>query len=306
MAAAARALRPDLIHAHGTEGAHLMAARRSGLPHVVTVQGLYSFLNPILKTPWYGRQSLIAWLEKHTVCRTRYAIAKSAFVMDLLRQKYPHLRLIQIPNTYDPACLALPPIAKEPFALAYVGTMNPWKGVHLLAQAVVLLAGRFPQLSLRLIGGGREDAAYWQSQEEILRQALGARLQILGQLPRAQVLELVARSAVLVAPSLWEMFGNQVVEALLLRTKCVVSSGTALAENIERFGNGSVFRNGDAADLATQIEQTLRRPAGAEAEEARVRIIAYMQPARVAQATLQVYRQVLCDAGVPVGSVVSP
>jgi glycosyltransferase involved in cell wall biosynthesis len=299
-------LRPNLIHAHGTEGAHVVAARRSGLPHVVTVQGLYSHLNPILKTPWYGRQAFIAWLENYTLRRTRFAIAKSGFVMDLLRQRFPRLQLFQIPNTYDPACLALPPVAKEPFSLVYVGTMNPWKGVHLLAQAVAQLAARFPQLSLRLIGGGREDAAYWRPQEDLLRKALGSRLKIMYQLPRPQVLEFVARSAVLVAPSLWEMFGNQIIEALLVRTPCVVSSGTALAESIERFGNGSVFRNGDVADLAAQIEQALRRPAGVEVEEARARIIAYMQPARVAQATLQVYRQVLCEAGVPAGTVVVP
>lgn len=297
MAAAARALHPDVVHAHGTEGAHLVAARRSDLPHVVTVQGLYSYLNPILQTPWYGRQSFIAWLENYTLRRTRFAIAKSGFVMDLLRQRFPHLQVFQIPNTFDPACLALPPVAKEPFSLVYVGTMNPWKGVHLLAQAVAQLARRFPQLSLRLIGGGREDTAYWRPQEEVLRRALGTRLQILDQLPRTQVLEHVARSAVLVAPSLWEMFGNQVIEALLLRTTCVVSSGTALAENIQRFGNGVIFRNGDAADLAARIEEVLQRPAGVEAEAAREKVSAYLQPARVALDTFQVYQQVLGIGG---------
>ncbi len=298
MAAATCALRPDVVHAHGTEGAYLLAARRTRLPHVVTVQGLFSYLNPILKTPWYGRQAFIAWLENYTLRRTQFAIAKSGFVMELLRQRFPHLRLFQIPNTYDPACLALPAVAREPFSLVFVGTMSPWKGVHLLAQAVAQLAERFPQLTLRMIGGGPEvNSAYWRGQEQVLRATLGARLQILGQLPWVQVLEHVAKSAVLVAPSLWEMFGNQVIEALLLRTPCVVSSGTALAENIQRFGHGLIFRNGDATDLAARLEDLLQRPDGAGAEMAREQVSAYLHPVRVARETERVYQQVLGIGG---------
>ena len=103
----------------------------------------------------------------------------------------------------------------------------------------------------------------------------------------------MARATALVAPSRSEMFGNQLIESLLVGTHVLASENTALAENIRRFGNGTLFRWNDATDLAEKAVAVLQRTEGPEPSSAREKVCRALDPERVARAHLEVYRQVL-------------
>lgn len=293
LASRLRQLHPDLVHAHGTEDAHLLAAQRSGLPYVVTAQGVHCIINPILQRPWWHRQKVIEFLERRALRRARHLIAKSDYIGEKLQALFPNLTIHRIPNTFDPAVAALSPVPKISRQMAFVGTLDERKGLHLLRAALESIHERFPDLSLKVIGSGRGETDYAKREELALKRLLGSRCDFAGRLAHLDAVRLVAAAHVLIAPSLEEMFGNQVIEALLVRTHCLVSSQTAMAENILRFGNGTIFQNGHAADLAEQLSSVLQTTAFPEADGARARILEYMAPERVAAAHAEVYGKVL-------------
>ncbi len=293
LAARLRRLQPDIVHAHGTEGAHVLAAQRSGLPYVVTAQGLYGIINSLLKLPWWHRQKVIEFLEWRALSRARHVIAKSAYIAEKLQQLYPHLVLHRIPNTFDPAIAALPSLPRKKNKLIFVGTLDERKGLDLVLEALPRIQGVQEDVSLQVIGAGRGGSDYIRKVEAGLVGLMGSRCEFSGRLPHLEVARAIASAAVLVAPSREEMFGNQVIEALLVGTPCVVSSETAMAENIHRFGNGHVFQNGHAADLAEKVLAVLASGSTPEAKSAQGKIVDYMAPERVAAAHLDVYRTIL-------------
>jgi glycosyltransferase involved in cell wall biosynthesis len=291
-----RELCPDVVHAHGTEEAHLMAAQRSGFPCVVTIQGAFFIINELMPPGRFSRQKLVELTEAWSLKRAKHVIAKSDYVRERLARRFPQLDLHLIPNTFDPALLQVDRTQKQPDTLVYVGTMDRRKGIHVLRAALETINAEFPRLKLWMIGGMGE-ADYTEHEQAALRKLFGERVTFFGTLPHVETVQKVAGATCLVAPSLEEMFGNQVIEALLGETHCLVSSGTAMAENVKRFGNGTVFGNGNSEDLAEKIRKVLTTKIFPESGAARQRIIEYMNPEKVARKHFEIYQSLVVNKG---------
>ncbi len=289
-----RAASPDVVHAHGTENAYGWAALRTRLPHCITAQGLYFQILPMLgRRPTWGERFLRT-SENLVWRRERFAVAKSEYVRDALAAEYPHLDITLIPNTYEPA-LDAPLAPRNGRAVAFVGSIDERKGVHLLAEAMARVSETVPDAILHIAGNAPEAAAtgYAADQLRRLRGILGDRLVLHGKLPSRDLFALLDRCQALAAPSLEEMFGNQLVEGLMRGCRGIVSEGTALAENVRRFGNGVAVPRGDAAALADALRETLLHPpADEERESARARIRDYMSPDAVAPKYEALYRRI--------------
>jgi glycosyltransferase involved in cell wall biosynthesis len=294
LARRARALGPNIVHGHGTEDAYSLAAQQTGLPNIITAQGLFFLINRKVKPPLLSRQRAVEFTEWLAFKRARHVIAKSNYVAEALEAQFPHLILHAIPNTFDERLLAIDE-AKRPNSLVYVGTISPWKGIHILRDALVQVRCQIPEVSLDVAGNATNGASpYEVEQRRLLGEILGDRVVFHGQLDLFDLGRLVASSIAIVAPSLEDMFGNQVVESLLVRTHAIVAEGTALAENVSRFGNGTVVPTRDPGALAKAIIKAVTEPiSAAKAEQGRDAIAAAFGPANVAQLHYEVYQQVL-------------
>lgn len=292
---AAAAFGADMVHAHGTEFAYALAAQDTRLPHVITAQGLMFEIIPRLRPGLFSWLRIIRWHEHRALCRARHVIAKSDMVAAALQKRYPHLSLHRIPNTFDPRLTAIRETRRSD-TLVFVGTLNPNKGIHLLRAALDRVLPDIPEIKLWIVGdlAGNGDA-YEQREIASLRRLLGNRLTTFGRVDGMDVARIVARATALVAPTRWEMFGNQFIEALLVGTHGIVTEGTALAENARRYGNASVVPQGDPDALAGAILDVLRRATFPERDIARDRIRADMSPDPVARAHAAVYREVMAS-----------
>src|SRR5207247_2470246 len=135
---------------------------------------------------------------------------------------------------------------------------------------------------------------YETAPKRLLQETLGDRVTFRGQLGVIELGRLVASSMALVAPSLEDMFGNQLVEALLLQTHGIVAEGTALSENVRRFGNGTIVPREDPEALANAILKALIEPiSGAKVQQTRDAAVAAFAPSTVANLHYQVYEQIL-------------
>lgn len=295
MASYVKKLRPDIVHAHGTEAAYALAAIRTGLPFCVTAQGLMFQIIPTLgrKPGWNMR--FIRMSEHYAWKRTKYAIAKSEYVGDALAKEYPHLDLTLIPNTYQPELDGelKPKTGKK---LAFVGTIDERKGVHLIAEAMKEVVKSHPDVELHIVGNQPEGTGSPYAIEQIasLRQTLGERLVLHGKLASPALFAVLDECVALLAPSLEEMFGNQLIEGLMRGCHGIVAEGTALAENVRRFGNGSICHQGSACSLAESVVRVLDVLYDhTGAEDARAKIREYMCPETVAGTHDGLYRRVL-------------
>jgi glycosyltransferase involved in cell wall biosynthesis len=70
-----------------------------------------------------------------------------------------------------------------------------------------------------------------------------------------------------------------------------------MAENVKRFGNGTVFGNGNSEDLAEKIRKVLTTKIFPESGAARQRIIEYMNPEKVARKHFEIYQSLVVNKG---------
>jgi glycosyltransferase involved in cell wall biosynthesis len=285
-------IQPDFVHAHGTEEAAAFAAALSRRPAAVTFQGVFALMNKILPPRLISRESLQELAEKIAVRKLKHGIVKSDYGKREIAAIFPHLHLHAIPNTYIPPLVA-PSFTKPADDIVFAGTIVPRKGVHVLVEAIRALAPKRPRLRLHMFGNKDAPGIYEETQLGALRSILGDRLILHGIAPKAELDATLAACRILAAPSFEEMFGNQVIEALLVGTHVVVSAGTPMEENVRRFGNGTVFAMGNAEELANAIESALDTYSARSAEAAIANIFEYMSPQRVAEKHLETYESII-------------
>jgi glycosyltransferase involved in cell wall biosynthesis len=143
--------------------------------------------------------------------------------------------------------------------IAFIGTLAPHKGAHVLLQAwsrvPVALRERG---SLVLWGPKAHNPAYVHELEQL---ALAAGAVLAGKLDRREVARALARTDLLVMPSIWyENSPLIILEALATRTPIAVSDLGGMAELVEPGVTGYHFRVGDAGDLAALLARVLGRP----------------------------------------------
>lgn len=121
---------------------------------------------------------------------------------------------------------------KEPL-IFYVGHLSQEKGVAELADAAQMLLPHFPQWRIVFAGAarpGKNDTAYARRVYKML-QPLGKQAVFLGHQPNEKIMELYARSAIAVVPSIvQEPAGRAAIEAITAGCALVTSGHGALAE----------------------------------------------------------------------------
>jgi len=295
--------RPDVVHAHGTEDAYALGAEACGKPCVITAQGCFFIINRELPPRLISRERVVQLTEWLALRRAKHVIAKSTYVRDELARAFPHLTIHEIPNTIDPCLLEIPiNRERESGSFAFVGTVVPRKGVHLIADALSIVQRDDPKVFARMklnIFGDRpgRESDYETDCKKRLRELLGDRVTFRGTIPALEVAEELSHTETLLAPSLEEMFGNQFIEAAAVGTEAIVSEGTAMAENARSLGTGRVIARNDSSALAHAIREAVSNPAGRnERERWRKELGVLFGPETVAAKHRQLYVDLLQGA----------
>jgi len=135
------------------------------------------------------------------------------------------------------------------FAL-FAGKLEPFKGVLTLLKAWTQLEEHIP---LKIVGRG--------PLETNLKSKMPQRVELLGSLPREEVIRLMQEAAVVIFPSEWyEGFPMTITEAFATGTAVIASRLAAMAEIVRDGDSGWHFRPGDWIDLAAKVAGAWANP----------------------------------------------
>jgi glycosyltransferase involved in cell wall biosynthesis len=147
------------------------------------------------------------------------------------------------------------PAGAEPYLL-YVGRLDGPKGVHVLLDAMKILAAR-PGVTvprLKLAGAGHTGSYVDGLHRTVAEAKLEDRIEFLGSQPAETIAELMRGALASLMPALWyENLPNSVVESLASGCPVISSDIGSLAYTITDDKDGLLFPPGDAGALADAI-----------------------------------------------------
>lgn len=285
-----RDLRPDVFHMD-EEPYNLATWHALRLGAAVNARNVFfTWQNLHRRYPWPFRA-----FETSCYHLAAYAIAGNQSAGQVLRDKGYRGQLAVIPQFGVDPDLYMPaaPAQHDTFVIGYAGRLVAEKGIAILLTACARLPA--PNWTLHLLGDGPDRGRF-----EALAATLGIsdRVHFLGRRPSTQVTSFYHTLDVLVLPSLsrpnWiEQFGRVLVEAMACGVPVIGSNSGEIPYVIDNAG--MVVPEQDADALGDALAALASNPAqrAALAERGRARVLAHYTQARIAQATAQVYREML-------------
>jgi len=227
-------------------------------------------------------------LEAQCYPRLDGLVANSEGTLEAIRTTFggPNLRLV-LPNGVDLERFRVR--SREPDVdVIYTGSLDAWKGVDVLVDALALLPAR---VRLRLVGFG-EPPVVEATLARARDRGLGDRLEFFGYRPHQEIPDLLARArTVVVATSGRSVEGRRftcpmkLLEALAAARPVVAPDLPSIREHVEHEREALLFEDGDSESLAAAIQRLLGDGSLADRLGAagRARAEAYAWPRRAAR-----------------------
>ena len=234
------------------------------------------------------------WGQAWALRQADYALAGTDDAAEVLRRKGYQGPLATIPQFGTDGRLFQPPASRPDrhFTIGYIGRIVPEKGVNILLRAAAQLDG---ECCLRLVGGG---SAVAEARALAASLGMGERVSFAGQLPSADLPPEYHKIDALVLPSLtrsnWkEQFGRVLVEAMASGVPVIGSDSGAIPSVVG--GAGLIVPEGDVAALARALRELRDQPGLREGlvDKGRKRFLAHFTHESVAEATVEVYQNLL-------------
>jgi glycosyltransferase involved in cell wall biosynthesis len=280
--AAGAGFRPDLLYERYSpfSAAGGWAARRLGIPHVLEVNA------PLA---WEGRTYRKQALSEAAEALEEAAFATAPRIVAVSRELglrlqeggVPGERILVVPNGVDtslfqPEGEVLPAELSAEVVVGFVGSLKPWHGLDLLANAFDRVAGEDPRFHLLVVGNGPEAGCV----SDLAARHRG-RVTHVPEVQHRDIPAYLRRMDVAVAPypALEGFYYSplKVLEYMASGRAVVASAVGQLRDLLEPDVTGVLVPPGDPEALATALRRLADHPGertalgGAAAEEARRR-----------------------------------
>ena len=142
----------------------------------------------------------------------------------------------------------------EPQTIICVGRLSPEKGQSGLLKVFASLLKKHPELRLRLVGDGPDQAMLENLGQDL---GVGSSVSFLGRLSEEHTLAEIAQSDLLVLPSFMEGLPIVLMEAMALGVPVVASRVAGIPELVEDGTTGLLFAPSDWDGFEDQVERLL-------------------------------------------------
>lgn len=278
-------IKPDVVHAWGTELIYPAALQDFKGPTMLSMQGVLTEYQRIGGLPSDWRWKKMISTEPAMIRSASIVTSESQWGIDRVKEIDPEadVRMVEYgvhPSFYD---LEWNPDPARPYAL-YVGGGGTRKGLDVLIEAMKLLPNR--QWELRLAGDSSMQAAC---------DAAGIKsVRCLGMLPWADMKTQLQGAWCSVLPTRGDTSPNSVKEARVIGVPVVTTLNGGQAGYIRDGVNGRIVNPLDAEHLAAALDDVMsshdRATTLGKGRHAEDR--AYLHPRRTAEGFVEIYRQV--------------
>jgi glycogen(starch) synthase len=174
--------------------------------------------------------------------------------------------IVTVHNGIDPKIVAeekkekfvLPPQLANGRFILNIGTFEHKKGQDILLAAFELVADKFPDVMLVLIGSSGETGE--SIRKTVCGMKSGQRVRMYENVPRNRIWTFLQGATILAMPSRREPFGIAILEAGLLRKPVVAARVGGIPEIITANETGRLVETEDAKALADEITYLLEHP----------------------------------------------
>ena len=239
-------IKPDVVHAWGTEQGAALVANRLGYPRVVTIQGLISWYEKVVPLPWLVRLSGV--LERASLPKANVVTTEARFTVDWLRRHYPRVRVEQIEHAPDPifhTVIRQPQTGKVRFL--FVGALDYRKGGDVLLQALDRLVSEM-DFELLVVG---QLCPELSSRLPPLSPELWRRIEFKSHLTHLQIAEELGRATMAVCASRADVSPNAVKEAVVAGVPVVGTQVGGIPDYVHPSRNG-ILCQPDNVEAMTQ------------------------------------------------------
>lgn len=147
--------------------------------------------------------------------------------------------------------------AGAPLIFAYIGVVDPVKGVHLLVEAFQPLT----RAELHIYGGETDYAPYPDRGLFLTQLRRSPHIRLMGRYENREVGRILSEVDVVVVPSIWYENAPLVIrEAFLARKPVITAAFGGMQEWVQDGVTGLLFKPRDVADLRKKLEQCITDP----------------------------------------------
>jgi glycosyltransferase involved in cell wall biosynthesis len=288
---ALRQIKPDVLHAWGSEKGTGLVASRLKYPYLITIQGLLSWYKDVIPLANYDKFSV--WVEKISLSRATHVSTESKFAVAHIQERHPRLSVHQIehaPNWMFHQIQRQP--ATAPIRFLANGTLGYRKGTDLLLMALNELAPEFP-FEVLIIGEPNEP--FLAPLMAGLSPEFRDRIVFKSDVPATDIAHELSRATLLLLPTRADTSPNSVKEAVVAGVPVVASNVGGIPDYIIPGENGFLFTPGDKAEFVAMIRAAVAHPLffrGLVTPSLLAKNRGYLSPARMAQLFLSVYHDV--------------
>lgn len=286
-----REIKPDIVHAHGTEAAYALTAVKSGIPCLISMQGVISEL---FKTNPNFRFRVVRHHERSAVRRGRFFTCRTDFDSGFVRSQNPQARIFTIHEAMSPVYFGNDWKVAPSETVMFVGSFLEHKGLPLLLEALALVKQRRPKITLNVVGtiGPDSRSKFWPAWTRL---RLDANVKFLGWRSADEIARLHLQSQVFVLPSRNENSPNALAEAMVSGMPVIATRVGGIPSLVEDGQSGLLVPWDDPQALAEKIDWLLAHPEERERLGNNARRIARVRhaPETVAEETIQAYKEIL-------------
>ncbi len=290
-----KAVRPDVVHAWGTEQGAALVANRLGYPRVVTIQGLMSWYGEVV--PQGAHERLAGVIERYTLPRVPLVTTESCFAVNWLRSHYPGLRVEQIEHAPDPMFQRIERRPRtDPLRFIFVGAFDYRKGGDLLLRALDQLKD---ETRFELVAVGEPHTEFLKSVQGSVSPEMCRRVTFKPHLTPTQVTEELSAATLMLCPTRADVSPNAVKEAVVAGVPVVGSNVGGIPDYVFPGQNGVLFPAGDLAQFVAAIRSACRHPLfslGKVEPASLVKTRAYLSPELMGRRFREAYQQALATA----------
>jgi glycosyltransferase involved in cell wall biosynthesis len=286
-----RQIGPDVVHAHGTEAAYALSAIRSGIPCLISMQGV---ITELFNTNPNFRFRVVRHYEQQAVRSGRFFACRTDFDTGFVRSLNPQARIFTIHEAMGPAYFDNVWTVAPSETILFVGSFWEHKGLPLLLEAMALVKQRRPKVMLTVVGTTAPDprSKFWPTWTRL---HLDANVKFLGWQPAEEIAGLHLQSQIFVLSSRNENSPNALAEAMVSGMPVIATRVGGIPSLVEDGQTGLLVPWGDPNALAEKIDWLLAHPQERERLGQNARRIARTRhaPEKVAEETIAAYKGIL-------------